>query len=262
MNPYDSDDQLKLIEFIDTQCGASAQIGLMLVGSFARGDAKKFSDIDIILISNEPSDLVQKILRYEGRLLIINGVSEASIEEVFTNPLSACRYLRGLRAAIPLTDPFGIIRHLKGRSLSFQWDRTMKKKAARYISSEMVGWLEEVHKGLDGLACKDTGRLLQSIHGCSWGLLRVMQIHLRVLEISDNTVVMDVSRTLGDASEWSKLLKVAIGLDENDLPSRVRAGLHLYLLTADIVRPSLEPNEIGLLEPTLAHLREYLTNFN
>lgn len=91
-------------------------------------------------------------------------------------------------------------------------------------------------------------------------MLRVAQLHLRVLEGSDNTVVDDITAAVGSASRWSTLLRTAIGLTEARLSVRVKAGLELFCATAKLAGSSFLPDELRMLEPSLAQVQEFLAS--
>jgi hypothetical protein len=64
----------------------------------------------------------------------------------------------------------------------------MQARANQQASAMLVGWFEEVHKGLAGLQQNDIGRLLNARHGLSWGLGRVMKVQRGILMSGDNAV--------------------------------------------------------------------------
>jgi len=132
-----------------------------------------------------------------------------------------------------------------------------------YASSQMVGWIEEAHKGLEGLHRNEVGRLLNARFGLSWGLAGVMRVQRGILGNSDNSFYDDVRQSLGEASHWSRLLAVAFGVAGSDgkslsLHESVVAGLQLYCETARLLAHALQPDDIPLIAATVVRISRFL----
>lgn len=249
-----------LVQDIDIRRYGEPTVGVLLTGSFARGNATPQSDVDLIVSSADIHVDDQRIFRYRGRLVVLKIQSRKTLAAVLVDPRSACRYLTGLIRAVPLVDQDGFLQDLLDNAKNFEWTAEMINSAHREAASELIGWLEEVHKGVTGFEYEDSGRMLQAAHGCSWGMLRVAQLHLRVLEGSDNTVVDDVTSAVGSTSKWSELLRAAIGLTDARLPVRVLAGLELFCATVELSRPTLLPDELRMIEPSLEVIQKFLAS--
>jgi predicted nucleotidyltransferase len=241
---------------------------IVLMGSLARGDAGPFSDVDLVCLTDpgvealpgEGSHLI------EGRLVVVSRVSPAQVEEWFTRPEITVQVLVGVRRARALIDREGAFAAAQARALAFTWDSEFQRQADAQASREMVGWIEEVHKGLEGLRRDDVGRMLHGRFGCTWGLARVMCVQRGILLTGDNTLYDQVTEALGRASTWSRLLRTAYGIARDDgqpptLREQVIAGLRLYALTAQLIAGALRPEDaplvahtVGLIEETLGAL--------
>ena len=132
----------------------------------------------------------------------------------------------------------------------------MQTKANAWASQQMVGWIEEVHKGLEGLHRGDPGRLLQAQFGCSWGLTKVMCVQRGILLTGDNSLVSQVTHAVGAESDWSRLCQQAFGLGgAYSLEECVRAGLQLYVATAVLLQNTLRPEDIPLIQATIERIK-------
>jgi predicted nucleotidyltransferase len=249
-----------LVQAIDIREYGEATVGMLLTGSFARGNPTPQSDVDLIVSSADIQTGSQRVLRHRGTLVTIKIQSRETLAAVLVDPRSACRYLTGLSHSVPLIDQGGFLRDLLNKARNFEWTAEMIFSAHRAAASELIGWLEEVHKGVAGLESGDSGRMLQAVHGCSWGMLRVAQLHLGVLEGSDNTVVDDVTTVVGWGTRWSTLLRTAIGLTEACLSVRVKAGLDLFCATAELAGASFLPDELRMIEPSVVQIQEFLAS--
>ncbi len=102
-----------------------------------------------------------------------------------------------MRSALALLDRDGYFAGIQERARAFAWDQALQARANQRASAMLVGWIEEVHKGLAGLQRNDVGRLLNARHGLSWGLGRVMKVHRGVLMSGDNALYDQLSRAMG-----------------------------------------------------------------
>lgn len=237
---------------------------IALLGSYARGDAGPFSDVDLLfLMPAEASPPARTIFLVEGRLVTVNAVFPERIDGWFSEPEQAVNVVAALRDALPVQDPDGLFAGVQHRAHAFTWTAQMQAKADRHASRELVGLIEEAHKGLEGLRRKDTGRLLNARFGLSWLLAGVMRVQRGILGNSDNSFYDDVCASLGQGSRWSRLLTTAFGISTADSPSHslreeVVAGLYLYCETARLLTPILQAEERPLIAATVRRIETEL----
>ena len=127
----------------------------------------------------------------------------------------------------------------------------------------MVGWSEEVHKGLQGLLYDDVGRLLLGRHGLSWGLLGLVKVQRGILLTTENEMLARVIKSVGVHTEWARLCRTAFGLnDVGDLPPslgvQVRAGLRLYVATAKLLQEAIQDEHAPLIAQTVTRIESFL----
>ncbi|MBN2048776.1 MAG: nucleotidyltransferase domain-containing protein [Anaerolineaceae bacterium] len=244
--------------------GKSVQ-AFVLMGSYARGEAGKFSDVDLVrLIEKEDPDLKPAgIYLIEGCLVVISDQTMEKFEAVFTHPERACDSIAGLRTAVPLIDRNHSFERIQQRALNFIWTDELNQQRDEWIANQMVGWIEEVHKGLQGLALNHTGRLLQARFGMTWGMSNIIKVHLGIFLSGDNGLFEDLETLLGEASPWVITRQIAFGIVKPDgspptLREQIQAGLALYVLTAEMVRHRLTGRNAGMVEETVQRIREYL----
>jgi hypothetical protein len=238
---------------------------IVLMGSHARGDAGSYSDVDLARFISEPGDLKAETRSYliDGYLVVVSDRGPAEVENWFSAPEEASNVIGGLRSARPLLDRDQTFACIKARALSFVWDASMQQKADNWASCQMVGWIEEVHKGLEGLRRNDLGRLLNARHGCSWGLSRVVQVQRGVLLSGDNAFYDEVAYAVGWNSEWVRLRRIAFGIaGENEvapsLREQVTAGLRMYIVTAEMLVGVLRPEDEPLVAETVRLIKRTL----
>lgn len=230
---------------------------IALMGSYARGDAGLFSDIDLVrFLDEEPKEPLKASTHIiEGQLVVVSTIPPSDVDKAFAQPEVATMFMAGLRTALPLWDPDAYFAQIQQRAHEFVWDEAMQKKANAYASREMVGWAEEVHKGLEGLRTGHVGRLLNARLGLSWGLPSVMRVQRGVLTSGDNGSYTEVMASMGEDTEWTRLCRASFGLDvQTSLEDQVKACLRLYVLTAHLLQDVLTPEDRQVIDHTVGQI--------
>lgn len=251
---------------------------VVLMGSHARGEAGPQSDVDVVrLLDGSAADVPGAGSHLiDGHLVVVSDVTPAEAEAWFTRPEVAVKVIAGLRLARPLLDRDGAFAAIQQRAHAFTWDAAMQARADDWASEQMAGWAEEAHKGLEGLRRGDVGRLLNARHGMSWGLTRVMQVRRGILESGDNAFYDETARALTESAdgtagqEWVRLRTLAFGIGADGigadggtahapgLAEQVRAGLRLYVLTAQMLDSITRQRDRPLVDDTVRRIREAL----
>ena len=239
-----------------------AAIGL--TGSFARGDAGPYSDVDLLrLARTEEYDTTDKVSHWiDDRLVNVSTLTPSGIEAIFTDPGLATQQVAGLRDVRILIDSDGHLERLHSRAVQFAWDDNLQQQANVTASRDMVGWAEEAYKGLEGLRRDDPARLLQARFGCTWGLSSVIRVQRGILLASDNDVIAAIDAEMADEPEWVRLRHRAFGLSVDghttDLRQQVEAGLRLYVATAILLEPVFEGQDRELIWAAVDRIRSAL----
>lgn len=240
---------------------------LLMVGSRARGSAGPHSDVDLLRLAHEGDEREQfdgdGSHLIDGWLVVVSTLTSKRIEAVFGEPEVASDFVAGLRTASLLADPAGFGARLQRRARDFVWDAAMQAKANRYAAEQLVGWIEECHKGLEGMRRNDVGRLLNARFGLSWGLSDVVKVQRGVLLSGDNGRWDDINRAVGETSEWARLRRLAFGIEDESgrlvpLREQVVAGLRLYCSTVAMMETALPEPEASLIRATVARIEAEL----
>lgn len=241
------------------QFNAPGVEAIVLMGSHARGNAGPYSDVDLVrFVAEVDADLAGTGSHLiDGQLVVVSNIPPSRVEAWFTEPQQAVDTIAGLRTARTLVDPQHTFAAIQARAHAFVWTEELQLKADQWASEQMVGWIEEAHKGLEGLRRGDAGRLLNASFGLSWGLSGVVKVQRGILLSGDNGFFDEIANAIGQTSLWSQLRAVAFGVAEvhgrpPSLRERVVAGLHLYILTAELLGPALQPEHAPLIAATVA----------
>lgn len=242
-------------------------VGVFLAGSRARGNAGPYSDVDWIRLARDDAGLSgDGSYLIDGRLVVVSTLTPSFVETIFSEPNVACDYLMGLRTAQILLDGEGRLAQLQRRARDFVWDAAMQHKANQLAAEQMVGIIEEAHKGLEGVRRNDIGRMLNARFGLSWLISSIVKVQRGVLLSSDNGIWDDVNRAVGETTAWVRYRRVAFGVDDGSghvpvLRDQVLAGLRLYVLTAHLIARALSGQEGELVWATVARIEDELARF-
>lgn len=257
MNPSQPLQEQPAFDDLVTRFRAPGVVALVLMGSHARGDAGPFSDVDLVRFHAQgvaTGSAETHLLG--GHFVVVSDVYPDQIEESFQEPQQASTTIAGLRSALPLWDPDKYFSSVQERAKAFNWDEVMQDRADAWASSQMVGWIEEVQKGLAGLRTSHEGRLLNARFGLTWGMVNVLRVQRGVLVSGDNDLYPEVIQVVGAESYWAALSRQAYGIDGGDsLLDQVVAGLRLYALTAELLADALRPDDKRKIDEVVGRIR-------
>ncbi|MCG8643504.1 MAG: nucleotidyltransferase domain-containing protein [Desulfobacterales bacterium] len=210
---------------------------IALMGSYARNDANKYSDIDIVCFLKEKvSDQPTEIEVVDSKYIVISFCPKKEVETWFSDPEKVTECIAGLRSSKSIWDPYGFLCDLRRKAIDFKWDTTLQTKANEYASRELVSWIEEVHKALSGLLSDDIGRMLNGLFGLTYGLFKVLRVQSGIFLAGDNSFFQQVIDYFGEKSQLAILSKKAFGIDNAlEIRDRVFAGIKLFDHITDLL---------------------------
>ena len=240
-------------EFVTTDIVAVA-----LAGSYARGDAAHWSDVDIIRYATRmpaTSEERYTLAIRDGRLVSITTTTIAAKQTEMAQPEAAIFAAPGLRQARILHDPAGALAALHQQARDFTWE-PLRAAASAYASEMVMGLAEEAHKLLGALNRRDESATLYAAHGAVAGLTRAVAVGRGVLIESENSYYRQVQEAAGLDSAWTRYHRIAAGFvvdASHKLPADAIgvAALNLYCETARLLRPSFLPHHLPVIQITL-----------
>ena len=225
-------------------------IGVVLAGSFARGEGGPFSDVDIrCYVRQAPvSEAELYTMRYQDGYLV--SIYRTTLENEYASlrrPQKAIWAVPGLRQSRILLDKDGSIAALKESAEEFTWE-SIQTAADAYASWNLCGFTEEVYKILGGLEQQDESKTLNATHGLTHGLAITLLVQRGVLTQTENVYIDLAQATAGQESDWTHQFRLAVGLDPlppEQLPFLAygAAGLRLYRETVRLLAPILLPDD-------------------
>jgi Nucleotidyltransferase domain len=238
-------------------------VGVALLGSYARGEGGSYSDVDFrCYVRQMPVDPAEIFsVQYLDGFLV--SVYLTTLKEEYASirkPQKAVWAVPGLRQIRILLDKDGSIAALKEFAVKFTWD-SMQTAADAYASWNLAGYAEEIHKILAGLAQMDESRTLYATWGLTQGLASTLLVQGGILIKSENAYIDLAQNTAGRTSEWTRLFRLAVGLDPLpvDQPATIGfgiSGLRLYCETAKLLQHILLPEDAAVINRTAEIIAE------
>ncbi|WP_051304047.1 nucleotidyltransferase domain-containing protein [Calidithermus chliarophilus] len=233
-------------------------VGVGLLGSFARGQGQRYSDLDLnIFVPRAPEERAERytLRRRSGRLISLKKLTLEAQRAELSRPQDAVWAVPGLRQMRVLYDPHGGLARLKAEAEAFAWEG-LEHEADAFVSYEVLTGAEEVHKVLGGLERQDPSKVVYATLGLGLGAARLMAVHKRLFIESENRYFDLLYRALGRESPWSRAHKLAVGWKAGAFERRGIAALQLYWETFMEVQAVVREEHLEVVHPTLQAIQE------
>ena len=262
-------------DLIDLDANANNPIvGVALLGSFARGEATRYSDVDVVRFAEQEPEREgdRYTLRLvDERIVSVTTTSVAAKRAELAQPESAVWAVAGLRQARTLLDRAGLLAALTDEARAFQW-APLQPAADAYASDLLMGLAEEAGKIMGGLARGDDSAIAYGALGLLPGLVRAVIIQRGVLLRSENAFFAQPQDAVGRDSTWAHALRLAAGIEApptaaartSPPPTAAPAQAHalamlrLYRETAVLLDPIIRPADRAVIAHTLRLLEAFV----
>jgi hypothetical protein len=235
-------------------------VGVGLVGSYARGQEGKYSDIDLdIFVGRLPVNTYDRYtLRYwDDRLISLKYTLLDDERAALTDPRRAIWAVPGLRGMRILLDKNGSMVALQQAAREFDGS-ALQTAADEFAAEEVMGGAEEVHKILNGLARGHESTVLYATWGLVKNMLEAVAVQRGILIVSENRYFDLIQESLGRDSKWTSAFRAAWGLDSTSSQYQTRgaAALTLYRLTAGMFDELIPDKHREVVDRTLQLIKD------
>jgi hypothetical protein len=235
-------------------------IGIGIVGSYARGQESKYSDVDFdIFVSKVPEHPYDRYtLRYwDNKLISLKYTLLEDERSALNSPRRAIWAVPGLRGMRVLLDKDGSLRALQQAAQEFDWS-SLQSAADEFAAEEIMGNAEEIHKILNGLAREHESTVLYAGWGLVKNMLEAVAVQRGILILSENRYFDLIQDSVGRESDWTRAFRTAWGLDRNGAGYQRRgaAALTLYRLSAEMFHGLIPDKHRDVVNKTLQLIKE------
>ena len=235
-------------------------IGMGIVGSYARGQEGRFSDVDVdIFVSRQPENPYDRYtLRYwDEKLVSLNYMLLEDERAALSDPRRAIWAVPGLRGMRILLDKDGSLAALQKAAQEFDW-LPLQPAADEFAAEMVMGNAEEVHKILNGLARGHESTVLYATWGLVKNMLEAVAVQRGILIVSENRYFGLIQDEVGRDSKWTSAFRTAWGLDScsSQFQTRGAAALILYRLSAAMFDSLIRDQHREVIYRTLQLIKE------
>ncbi|HKY55104.1 MAG TPA: nucleotidyltransferase domain-containing protein [Anaerolineales bacterium] len=235
-------------------------IGIGIVGSYARGQETKYSDVDFdIFVSKLPANEFDRYtLRYwDEKLISLKYTLLDDERAALTDPRRAIWAVPGLRGMKIILDKDGSLTELKKAAEEFDWS-LLQGAADEFAAEQVRGCAEEVHKVLNGLARGHESTVLYAVWGLIKHLPEAVMVQRGLMIPSENRFFDLIQVAVGHDTQWTQAFRMGWGLDVNGSQYQIRAAgaLRLYCLTAMMFDPLIPEKHRNVVNKTLQLIKE------
>ena len=235
-------------------------VGVGIVGSYARGQESKFSDVDVdIFVSRLPENPYDRytLRHWEGKLVSLKYVLIDDELKALTNPRRAIWAVPGLQGMKIILDKDGSLAELQKMAQKFDFF-LLQPAADEFAAEEIMGNAEEVHKILNGLARGHESTVLYATWGLVKNMLEAVAVQRGIMIVSENRYFDLIQDTVGRDTKWVSVFRTAWGLDStsSQYQSRGAAALTLYRLTAAMFDGLIPEKHREVVKQTLRLIKE------
>jgi predicted nucleotidyltransferase len=220
-----------------------------LVGSWARGDQREHSDVDLIIVGDEQPPLLRWI---DGRFVSITYRSADVVRDDFTNPGLAGLAVPAWRDAAILVDPAAVAARLVRDAHDWTWADVGDERCDRWVASRITGYAEEALKVAAALTARRPVLAAVERNVMAIQLAPIVGVHLRLVYQTENDLWDQVAERVG--GQWARAQHAALATQGESLTVSAAAALQLYALAVDIVRPVLGEADREVVDAVIAGL--------
>jgi predicted nucleotidyltransferase len=235
-------------------------IGIGIVGSYARGQEGKYSDVDLdIFVNKMPENEYDRYtLRYwDDKLVSLKYTLLDDERNALTNPRRAIWAVPGLRGMKIILDKDGSLAELQRAAQRFDFS-LLQFKADEFAAEQVMHCAEEVHKILSGLARGHESTVLYAVWGLVANMLEAVAVQRGILIVSENRYFDLIQESVGRDTKWVNAFRMAWGLDStsSQYQSRGAAALTLYRLTAEMFERLIPGKHREVVNNTVRLIKE------
>ncbi|HAV77257.1 MAG TPA: hypothetical protein DCX53_07875 [Anaerolineae bacterium] len=235
-------------------------VGVGIVGSYARGEESKYSDVDFdIFVDKMPEDQYDRytLRHWDDKLVSLKYTLLADERSALTNPRRAIWAVPGLTGMNIILDKNGALKDLKKQAQKFDWS-LLQADADEYAAEQVMHCAEEIHKVLSGLTRGHESTVLYAAWGLVSNILEAVAVQRGLMIVSENRYFDLIQESVGRDTKWVSAFRTAWGLDStsSQYQSRGAGALTLYRLTAAMFDGLIPGKHRDVVTHTLRLIKE------
>jgi hypothetical protein len=223
--------------------------GIAVLGSAARGDASRWSDIDVESTVVDPAAKWPTRPSFIGsRLVMSSSTTRAEQSAELAKPDKAIWAAPSYAAMRILVDRDGELARLQEACREFDYT-PLRPAATAYIREKAASVCEYVFKIRDALDTRDESKALHAAAALTSRCERMASVAFLVPIRTENEYYRVVQQAAGPV--WAERHRAAFGLDGGDAFGQAAAACALFRETMRLVDDRLDAGTRAIVGPTL-----------
>ena len=245
-----------LLQALVAEIDSDEVTAIILGGSYARGEATAYSDVDFLRLVREESQRQPKRYFYRsGYLISVPTRTITYYQGLITKPEVAIWVVPSMRECKILLDKEGAFAAFQQSLAAFRWE-PLQQQANAYASTRLLLFTEYVHKALGTLLAWNELALAHAIEELLFVLTEALAVQRGLLIQRGNSYYAQVQETAGLASAWTRYHRMLLCLEPlptqlSSVEARAIAALRLYQETVQLLRDALQPQDREVIEQTV-----------
>lgn len=254
-----------LTQIVDETVGPNTE-AIALGGSYARGTATRFSDLDIAHFVLNLPPTPQKIHTFRSGMLVNVGQKSLARERAaLALPERAIILVPAYRELRILYDPHGALARFIADVQSFHWE-PLQSAANAFASTTLMLATEAPFKIASALEAANAAAVAYETAQIVLALADSVAVQRGVLVKTNSTYLRQVQDAMGRASDWTQLQRIAGGMvtltdEPPTLEVRGLAAMLLFAATAEMLQDDLLPEHLRVIMDTAQFARTYAARY-
>ncbi len=238
-------------------------IGLLLTGSYAREEATRYSDVDILRFFEEKAGVAERSYKLQmlgKKLISVTDTTVGSKRKQLKTPAHCFYAVPGIRQSQILLDKRSELKTLKQEADTFNWE-SIADAADEYSSDLLMGSAEGVTKILGGLTINDWSTIFTGSMEIVLTLPVAFAVFKRLLFESENAFFEGVIAAAGADSDWSRAFRCCAGIEcrnrsDDIITERGIGSLELYMLTERLLKQIIRAKHSEVITHTVKMIND------
>ncbi len=228
-------------------------VGIIVAGSYSRGEATQYSDVDLAYFVKDAAKLPSKRFFYhDGRLVSLAAKRISDVRRSMTQPNTAIFVVPGFHHSRILLDKDGSVSQFLHEVETFAW-QPLQEAANSYASFAMMLLAEWIHKILSEILKENDLGLSTTLVEFIYTITEIVAVQRGILIKTTSTYYQQVQNDIGQDSAWTRYHLQVAGIvspstEDTSVRARAIAALHLYLETFKLLQPILDPDHFAVAE--------------
>ncbi|HEV2248954.1 MAG TPA: nucleotidyltransferase domain-containing protein [Candidatus Limnocylindria bacterium] len=238
-----------LVDQLVALADGAAVRGIAVLGSAARGDASRWSDVDVESTVSDPAAKWPTRPSFIGsRLIMSHAITRDEQVAQLSLPDKAIWAAPSYAAMRILVDRDGELERLRQACQAFDY-APLRPAAAAYLREKAGSACEYVFKIRDALSTRDESKALHAAAALTSRCERLTSVAFLVPIRTENEYYRVVRQAAGPA--WTGRHRAAFGLDGGDAFTQGAAACALFRETIRLIDDRLDAGARAIVGPTL-----------